>query len=783
MTALPEHLRLAAEPIAPQTSVVSGAHYRFTVLTERLVRCEYSPTGVFEDRPTQTVLHRDLPTPEFRVHRDGQRVQIITSALHLDYAGGEFSPQSINVKELTGGYHSVWRPGEEPDSKFAQYVGVRTQLGGTARTLDTVDGATELENGLANSLGITSLDDSASLALTDDGWVAQRPEGNVDVYVFAHGHDYGDAVRDFYRISGPQPILPRYALGNWWSRYHAYTQAEYQELVERFEAEGLPFSVAVVDMDWHLTEIDPKYGAGWTGYTWNRELFPDHVGFLAWLHERGLKVSLNVHPAEGIRAFEEAYPRVAEALGIDPSTELPATFDFADPAFIKAYFEQVHHPMEAEGVDFWWLDWQQGSHSRIPGLDPLWMLNHLHFLDSARDGQRPLTFSRYAGPGSHRYPVGFSGDTVISWASLAFQPYFTATASNIGYGWWSHDIGGHMFGIKDDELATRWVQFGVFSPINRLHSSNGIFNGKEPWRFNPVARQVMGDFLRLRHRLLPWLFTENVAGHDELRPLMRPLYWTDPDEQVAYAAQNQYWFGRDLLVAPITTPIDPTTQRASERLWLPCLGGDGGRWTDLFTNLTYRGGRAVTMYRPISQIPVLARAGAIIPMTPPDEFGMGNPTRLELHVVAGADGEYVLYEDDDRATPRAVRTRITYSQQTGEVTVHPAEGELAVVPATRTITLHLHGVGEVRVLDLGEVSTSAGASGRFDGPREPDNQLDERIFTFLDEAQMPIFTKERALQLVKDHPTPGARVAALSELEGLDAQVLAVLRELILALE
>ena len=136
-------------------------------------------------------------------------------------------------------------------------------------------------------------------------------------------------------------------------------------------------------------------------------------------------------------------------------------FDIADPDFLLAYLEEIHHPLEAEGVDFWWLDWQQGSHTAMPGLNPLWMLNHYHFLDSGRDGKRPITFSRYAGPGSHRYPVGFSGDTVTSWASLDFQPYFTATAANLGYGWWSHDIGGHMFGVRDDELVTRWFQLGV----------------------------------------------------------------------------------------------------------------------------------------------------------------------------------------------------------------------------------------------------------------------------------------------------------------------------------
>ncbi|ETS90442.1 glycoside hydrolase, family 31 domain protein, partial [Fusobacterium sp. CM21] len=224
-------------------------------------------------------------------------------------------------------------------------------------------------------------------------------------------------------------------------------------------------NVAVLDMDWHITEVDAKYGTGWTGYTWNRELFDDPKEFLEELHENNYKVTLNVHPADGIRAFEDVYPEFAEFMEIDVKNEDPILFDIADPKFREGYFKYVHHKLEADGVDFWWLDWQQGSNSGVKGLDPLWLLNHFHYIDAKKNGKRGLILSRYAGPGSHRYPVGFSGDTVISWESLDFQPYFTSTASNIGYGWWSHDIGGHMNGVRDDELFTRWVQFGVFSPI------------------------------------------------------------------------------------------------------------------------------------------------------------------------------------------------------------------------------------------------------------------------------------------------------------------------------
>ena len=315
--------------------------------------------------------------------------------------------------------------------------------------------------------------------------------------------NYQEAVRDFYRLCGPAPMLPRYALGNWWSRYYPYDAAGYLALMDRFEQEELPFTVAVLDMDWHKVQIDPKYGSGWTGFSWNRDLFPDPEGFLQTLHEKGLRVTLNLHPADGIRAYEDAYPAIAAHRGVDARKGEPVLFDACDPEFLECYYDDVLHPLEAQGVDFWWIDWQQGTRTKMPGLDPLWVLNHYGYLDTGRNGKRALNLSRYAGPGSHRYPLGFSGDTIVTWDSLAFQPYFTATASNIGYCWWSHDIGGHMRGCKDDELMARWTQFGAFSPILRLHSSCSEFCGKEPWRYKPEAARAMKLALQFRHRMLP----------------------------------------------------------------------------------------------------------------------------------------------------------------------------------------------------------------------------------------------------------------------------------------
>ena len=785
MSTLPARFHLPASPVAPAANQVVGEHFRITVLTPRLLRLEYSPSGRFEDRPTQMVLNRDLGPVEFRVVEDAAGLHLFTDAVILDYDKGPFSSSGLTVR-LAGAFdfHSQWRYGVGPDAKWGQLH----NLGGTARTLDAADGPCDLDDGIVAHTGFAVLDDSATMAITDDGWVAPRIEGNQDLYYFGYGHDAQAAVRDFYRLTGPTPLLPRFALGNWWSRYFRYSAAEYQGLIERFAAEKLPFSVAVVDMDWHWVDIDPGYGNGWTGYSWNTDLFPDPPAFLAWLRDHGLKVSLNVHPADGVRAYEDRYPQLARALGIDPETRQPVNFDIADPDFLLPYLEQLHHPMEEEGVDFWWLDWQQGSHTSVAGLDPLWMLNHYHYLDNARTGKRPLTFSRYAGPGSHRYPIGFSGDTINSWASLDFQPYFTATAANIGFGWWSHDIGGHLWGIRDDELVTRWFQFGTFSPINRLHSTNNIFAGKEPWKYNGISREVMGTFLRLRHRMIPYLYTMNERAHRLGEPLLRPVYYADYRPE-SLACRNAYLFGTELLVAAITTPVDESTLLAGAKAWLPA-----GEWIDFFTGVRYSGGRTVTLHRPISGYPVLARAGAIVPLTAQDDYAVSNPSELEVHVFAGADGSFDLYEDDDAAVPRSVVTRISYDQAAGVVTITAAVGDLDVVPATRRYRLVVHGLDDVAaqgwetsgepgtlVVDLGQVATAAGASVRLTGERRPsDNRVEARVFDLIAVAQLPYAIKDAVWAILQEETTAARRVAALDALD-LDAPLASALNELLLA--
>lgn len=771
------------EPVGREENTVQGKNYRFTLLTPCLIRMEYREDGKFEDRPTQSVWNRRFDAVPHRLVKDGEGFELFTDRMHVIYSGGPFSKNSLMVKAI-GGLHPFganWYYGEEDGN-----------LGGTARTLDGVNGACALQDGILSQNGCAVLDDSKSLILTEDGWIAPRQGDGVDIYLFTYGNDYKEALNDFYRLTGKTPMLPRYALGNWWSRYYAYTEDSYKELVTRFEKEEIPFSVGVIDMDWHLVEdVDPKYGSGWTGYTWNKNYFPDPERFMTWLHDHGMRITLNLHPADGIRAYEEAYPAIAAELGnVDTANEAPVDFDITSKKFLEAYFKCVLHPEEEKGVDFWWIDWQQGNTTKLPGLDPLWMLNHYHYLDSSWKGNRPLTFSRYAGVGSHRYPVGFSGDSVISWESLQFQPYFTNTASNVGYGWWSHDIGGHMMGIRDDELMARWVEYGVFSPINRLHSTDNPFNGKEPWKFDKITQGVMEDYLRLRHGMVPYLYTMNRrANYDDL-PLIQPMYYLEPDREEAYQVPNEYYFGSELLVSPITEKQDPEVRAAKVTTWLP-----EGMWVDFFTGMVYQGGRMIDLWRGVEDMPVLMKAGAIVPMKDMADYDSStdNPKAMEVRVFPAEDGTFTLWEDQgDTPVDKEenwVATQLTFTGgEEDTFTIGKALGNVSVIPESRSWKVVFMGVEKAccKVTADGEevavkvsydkaiaaltVEVPETAVGKeivitfADGISLAENDLAGRCYAMLDKAQIPYNLKSDIQAIVEKMGKDGVATLATMNL-------------------
>ncbi len=659
MTKLNPHFLVKEEGKACDENILVFGDTRISVLLDGVIRIE---KGTFCDEITQSFWERDHGKVNFTSEKNGNKVIIKTDR-------AEFCINISNGKP-------VWAKCGSLVSKCNN----KKNLKGTARTLDQAKGEVKLLDGVVSLDGAAVVDDSESLVIKENGEILPRNGKAKDIYVFCYGHDYTEAVKALFKLCGEAPLIPRYVLGNWWSRYHAYSEESYINLMLEFKKKNIPLTVATIDMDWHWVNIGkqfPDFKAkwgdyylimdGWTGYSWNTELFPDYKRFLNTLHSMGLKTTVNLHPANGVRSFEDMYEDMAKEMERDPASGERIDFDITDPRFVNAYFKVLHNPYEENGVDFWWIDWQQGKKTKTPGLDPLWALNHFHYLDKQRNGERPMILSRYAGIGSHRYPLGFSGDTHMSWSALDFQPYFTSTASNCGYSWWSHDIGGHCRGTHDFEMYTRWVQLGVFSPVLRLHSTNNDLSGKEPWNYCKQAENIVSDFMRLRHSLIPYIYSMNRRTNKEGRALCEPLYYIEPERKEAYECKNGFMFGSELLVCPVTTKRDKATGAATTSVYLP-----EGRWTNIFNGRIYQGGKVVRVSSELEEMPVFAKAGAIIPMSLDKGNSIKNPEKLKLKIFRG-NNTFTLYEDDGE----------TFSYKDGnfsetQISVLESDGNLSV---------------------------------------------------------------------------------------------------------
>lgn len=693
----------ADNPKADDKAVVTTGNARFTLLTERLVRMEWSEDGRFEDRATLTFINREMPVPEFKVRDTRTELTITTPALTLTYVKGDkFSDRNLKATFRLDGREAVWTPGMEDTQNLL----------GTTRTLDGCDGYRlgdePLEKGLLSRGGWTLVDDSGRHVLQGDGsawkeWVEPRPAGErQDLYLFAYGHDYKRALGDYALLAGRSPLPPKYTLGYWWSRYWQYSDNEFRDLVEKLKSTDIPIDVLIVDMDWHetcgLREKDsPKdeYGQriGWTGYTWQKELFPSPANFLQWAENQRLKVALNLHPASGIQPHEDVYEAFAGEYGWqEKGRSVPFRID--EQKWADAYFKTVLEPMERDGVDFWWLDWQQWKESKCtPGLSNTFWLNHtfFHHAERRNPSLRPFIYHRWGGLGSHRYQLAFSGDTYATWATLAFLPYFTATASNVNYGYWGHDIGGHMFHKEqratDPELYTRWLQYGVFTPIFKTHSTKDPRIERYPWLF-PGHLFVMRDAIRLRYTLAPYIYNAARQNYDTGVGMTRPMYYDYPDAEEAYDSPEQFLFGDDILATAVAEPADSITGLASRRIWFP-----EGRWYDCATGAMYEGGRTRTLHYTLAENPWYAKAGAIIPMNPASVKNLQQPCdTLVLTFIPGADGELRHYEDDGISPQYKTQFATTFVEKKQEgrmlrVRIAPREGSYAGAPESRYFEL------------------------------------------------------------------------------------------------
>ena len=705
------------DPVADPRAVVTTAHARFTILTPQLIRMEWAADGKFEDHASLVFLNRRLPVPEFthEFAADGGRTVIQTSVLKLVYtpgkSDGRFAPENLSITFNLNGNEIIWKPGMADTGN----------LFGTTRTLDRVQGSdVQLEPGLISRDGWTIVDDSTRQLFDSDDfsfpagerspwpWVTARPAGErQDWYFFGYGHDYKRALYDYTRVAGKIPLPPRFAFGAWWSRYWSYTDQQFNQLVRGFHQHDTPLDVLVIDIDWHPTfnevagnsQVDASgHKLGWTGYSWNRLLFPDPDQFLKGIHQQGLKATLNIHPASGVQPWEDHYPELARAMGIDPASKQYVPYDITAKKFATNYLNDIIHPLEQQGINFFWLDWQQEDTTSIAGLNPTWWINYVFFTDQQRQGKRALLFHRWGGLGNHRYQIGFSGDTISVWDSLAFQPYFTATAANVGYAYWSHDIGGHMPGAIEPELYLRWIQWGSFSPILRTHTTKNPDAERRIWAYPEPYSDLMRESFARRYALQPYIYTEARKTYDTGLALLHPLYYDWPDAPQAYDAKNEYMFGDSVLADPVTQPVAKDSQLAKIAVWLPA-----GEWFERDSGANFHGPVTVEREFSISQIPLYVKGGSIIPMQPAMSYTGEKPVDPLILTVFplqnGQTSKYRLY-DDAGDTPGYQQEEFAWTPIQADLnadgailtlSVAPTVGHYAGMPTERAYELRLPG--------------------------------------------------------------------------------------------
>jgi len=721
-------------PAADSRAVVTFGNARFTVLTPRLIRMEWAENGRFEDRATLAVVNRKLDVPPFKVKKSGSKVVISTGEVTLTYLNtGKFSGDNLKVEFVTADPGSkkgmrkvVWKPGMDASGNLL----------GTTRTLDKCDGLSTVEPydpGVISRDGWAVIDESTRPVLDSNGsdwgeWVEERDgTDRCDLYIFAYGHDYKAALSDFTKIAGKIPLPPKYAFGYWWSRYWQYSDFEFVDLAKMIRSLDIPIDVMVIDMDWHETWSLRKKGApkdefgqriGWTGYTWQKQLFPSPANFLADIRNLDMKTSLNLHPASGIQPYEECYERFVKDYTSRTSeydgpqgyedkdgNKVPVPFRISDMNWTDAYFNSVIHPLEDMGVDFWWLDWQQWKYSKyMPSLNNTFWLNWTFFNDKVRrlksqgkEAERPMIYHRWGGLGSHRYQIGFSGDTYDTWEVLGYLPYFTSTASNVGYGYWGHDIGGHMQKKPhptDPEMYTRWLQYGVFTPIFKTHSTKTADIERRIWTF-PEYFGTMREAIRLRYTLSPYIYNAAREAYDTGVSMCRPMYYDYPEDDEAYGMKQQYMFGDDILATVLDKPADKVTGLTEREIWFP----EGNDWYDMATGAMIEGGKRAVLHYTINENPYYVKAGAIIPMASPAIRSLQEQNNEIYLFIAPGEGESntLLYEDDGKTqaygTDYAV-TRISKSSTADRLTltVSPREGSYNGIAPERKVRIILDGI-------------------------------------------------------------------------------------------
>ena len=652
--------------LAQDGAMILGNSYRITILSERLIRLEYSSTGVFNNYETIVVKNRRFEIPNFTKQEDDNILKIDTKYMLLSYIKNmPFNSRSLTAKSKNN--DEEWYFGQKEVKNFNS----------TAMSLDNTTKLPELEKGLFALNGIATIDESNTLCFDENRNIIafNKSKDYVDLYLFIYDKDFALCLKDYYTLTGYPKMIPRYALGNWWSKECDYKDFEVLEKIDRFRMRGIPISVFLLDDGW--SKRDKKYPNINVGFSFNENYYSNPTEFIQKVHEKNIKLGLKINPKLGFYPFENNFQYISQYLPLNRSGY--ADFSPANLKDVDVFLKVLIHPLESLGVDFFWNDYYDGDKYKM------YLMNYYMNLDMLRNNNRGLILSRNSTYGAHLFNVLYSGRNIIDWNVLKMLPFYTLNSANIGVCFWSHDIAGATGGIEDSDFYIRSIQFGVFSPILRFNTVRGLYFKREPWKWDVVTNSIASDYLKLRHRLIPYIYSECYEYHKNGKLLIQPFYYYNLKFYDDENYSNQYYFGSSFMISPIIKPMDPDMNRTIQRFYIP-----EGVWYDFKDGKRYLGNHKYLGFYSIDDYPIFVKQGSIIPMAGMDSYmSYQNPKDLEIHVFPGKSNTYHLFEDDgetnDFENGRYCITEIDYNYRKSNYTliIRPIEGTTNVILPSR----------------------------------------------------------------------------------------------------
>ncbi|MGN6208927.1 TIM-barrel domain-containing protein [Asticcacaulis sp.] len=521
----------------------------------------------------------------------------------------------------------------------------------------------ELEPGPHTLTVRANADDSPSISYdkAEDRTVWRSDVAEAIDYVVIAGPDASDIMADYRQLTGAAPILPKWAYGYIHCRERFKSAQEILDTAHEFRQRQLPVDVMV--QDWQY------WGKhGWNAMRFDETQYPDPAGLVTALHGLDMRFMLSVW-SKVDRKAELGKAMASKGFYIPDSDWI----DFFNPAAAAFYWQNQSTRLAALGIDAWWQDATEPENDDLVGRQthagkgehvrlsyPL-QVSRTVYEGQRRDfpDRRVFILTRSAFPGQQRYGAAtWSGDIGNDWETLKRQIPAGLNMAAAGYPYWTVDAGGFFrpgpSQYSDSayhERFIRWFQYATFLPLQRVH---GYMTDTEFWRYGEAVENVARDYLNLRYRLFPYIYSLGAMANRRGMPLLRPLVFDFRSDEKALDQVHSFMFGPAFLVAPVTAP-DATT-------WPVYLPQSPGGWFDLWTGAHRAGGETHLVSSPLSQIPLHARAGTILPLGPEVQSTADITGQvMDIVIFPGQDGHLELYEDDG----------LTYSYEAGAYSLIP----------------------------------------------------------------------------------------------------------------